>query len=431
MPNFAAFCECTCSAQPHYQINQSFTIKAAARVIKVVVPKCNVSLVIRLEGPDFVAHYATIPSSFVSYFLILVRPGCTVSFIKCAEATLLGCFTSLAHWALIPKRLHRRITLSSGCASVKLVAATSSDRKKIVADLLALDGFNLNASNCYTDENSQLVLGLDTNYPPVVVHATKIRLCVVVHLFYLELWEELAASLSCLPHPFDLIVTISSDGCDIAERIRAAFPFSVVRFVKNIGRDVRPLFELLDEGAFDIYDVICKIHGKKSVRNGASSSVGELWRRSSLLDLVSGHGRPEEIYNLLQSQPEIGLIGPEQFRLPNKRINEDAAWGANKNTTLRIAYKFGIENTNLDFFAGTMFWVRPNALSALKNRGLGDPASYASEYGQLDGEFEHMLERLIPMCVVSAGYRLHSVGSKSSVYTRIVGSPKGRDHSSP
>ena len=82
-------------------------------------------------------------------------------------------------------------------------------------------------------------------------------------------------------------------------------------------------------------------------------------------------------------------------------------------------------------FAGTMFWVRPNALSALKNRGLGDPASYASEYGQLDGEFEHMLERLIPMCVVSAGYRLHSVGSKSSVYTRIVGSPKGRDHSSP
>ena len=62
------------------------------------------------------------------------------------------------------------------------------------------------------------------------------------------------------------------------------------------------------------------------------------------------------------------------------------------------------ENFRLDFFGGTMFWVRPEALRPLRDLRLA--CAFPEEQGLLDGGLEHVTERLFGAAVVAAGYRL-------------------------
>ena len=74
------------------------------------------------------------------------------------------------------------------------------------------------------------------------------------------------------------------------------------------------------------------------------------------------------------------------------------------------------ERFRLDFFGGTMFWVRPEALRPLRELGLAD--TFLEEKGLLDGGLEHATERLFATSVVAAGYKL--VNSDGPAATREV-----------
>ncbi len=73
---------------------------------------------------------------------------------------------------------------------------------------------------------------------------------------------------------------------------------------------------------------------------------------------------------------------------------------------LELAGKMGVaaDAFRLDFFGGTMFWVRPEALAPLRKLGLSK--AFPQEKGLLDGGLEHAVERLFGAAVVAAGYRL-------------------------
>ena len=47
--------------------------------------------------------------------------------------------------------------------------------------------------------------------------------------------------------------------------------------VENKGRDVRPFLQWLESGRLDPFDLVCKVHGKRSLRDGASPLFGELF----------------------------------------------------------------------------------------------------------------------------------------------------------
>ena len=73
---------------------------------------------------------------------------------------------------------------------------------------------------------------------------------------------------------------------------------------------------------------------------------------------------------------------------------------------LQLADRMGVaaEAFRLDFFGGTMFWVRPEALALLRKLELSK--AFPEEKGLLDGGLEHALERLFGVAVVAAGYSL-------------------------
>ena len=232
------------------------------------------------------------------------------------------------------------------------------------------------------------------------------RLVIVAHVYYEETWRDLSGALKRLAMPFDLIVTTVPGRERLIETIRRGFPRAEIEVMENRGRDVRPFLVLLEQGRLDRYAYVCKVHGKKSSDGGRKAYIGSLWRRKLLFDLLAAPGLAQSVVDTFERDPSVGMIGPRAFRIPSAIYSEELAWSVNKEKVLQLAERMGTraDQFRLDFFGGTMFWVRPDALAPLRKLGLSE--AFPQERGLLDGGLEHAIERLFGAAVVAAGYRL-------------------------
>ncbi len=187
----------------------------------------------------------------------------------------------------------------------------------------------------------------------------------------------MAGVLRRLAIPFDLIVTTVAGRERLTEAIRAEFPDADVEVMENRGRDVRPFLALLERGRLDRYRYVCKVHGKKSSDGGRKSYMGSLWRRRLLFDLLAAPGLAQSIVDMFERDPAIGMIGPRAFRMPSETYSEDLSWSINKDRVLQLAEAMGVprDRFRLDFFGGTMFWARPEALAPLRKLALSGGVS--------------------------------------------------------
>lgn len=232
------------------------------------------------------------------------------------------------------------------------------------------------------------------NTPPL---PRSVAVAVVVHLHYDEVWPDFASRLARLSVPFDLIVTTNEARPERDARIYADFPEVKIVVYENRGRDVGPFVQLLREGYLETYELICKVHGKRSLALGPRAIFGEVWRLSVLNDLLGSDAVAKAIVNRFLAEPDLGLVGPARFRVPNDcRHSYEDTWGRNNEaTTKKVAMALGRpdERFQLDFFAGTMFWIRKELLDLLKPLDL-TLDSFPEEAGQSDGTLQHALERL-------------------------------------
>lgn len=229
------------------------------------------------------------------------------------------------------------------------------------------------------------------------------RIGVVVHLHYTDLWPEIDACLRRIGYPFDLHVTLTQRDELAMDRIKSAHPRSTFHVMENRGRDVAPFIELLNAGAFDAYGYVLKIHGKMSRKNGEETLLGKRWRRAIFQQLLPDPVGP--LLDRFDTHPQLGIIGPHSFRIPSPHFPEALDGRRNDEQVKALANRMGIEGFELDFFAGTMFWFRPQALGPLRQLGL-KLADFPDEEGQMDGTLQHALERLFVPTVKLAGYEV-------------------------
>lgn len=107
-----------------------------------------------------------------------------------------------------------------------------------------------------------------------------------------------------------------------------------------------------------------------------------------------------KILRAFRHDSSCGIVGPEHAYVSNARF-----WGGNEERLRRLAAETGIDDARirLGFFAGTMFWFRPAALYALRERALA-LSEFDPEAGQLDATLAHVIERLFVLWVEQAGY---------------------------
>jgi len=224
------------------------------------------------------------------------------------------------------------------------------------------------------------------------------RVAVCLHLFYPDLWPRLQLALQSIPEPWDLYVTVPEFACTQAlERVARDHPS--VRFLPgaNRGRDVLPFLRLLEMGVFDRYDAVCKLHSKRSPHmNG-----GDAWLDQVLLALLGSADNVRTLLSRFRNEPRLGLIGPKALAIhpgnPLHRAKNRVAIDA-----VSARGDIGTVVTSAPFFAGTMFWFRPAAMTSVRDLGL-TAEDFPLEMAQTDGTLAHAIERLaVPLVGKSA-----------------------------
>ncbi len=238
-----------------------------------------------------------------------------------------------------------------------------------------------------------------------------LKIGIFIHLFYQDLWPEVNEYLSKLGINFDLFITLNEDDphCgQTIEKIKKEFPSAIILKVPNKGLDVGPFIELVKYAISKnlSYDYILKVHTKKSV--GVNAEVGEWWRKKSFESLMGSFTVVSHILRLFLSRPSLGMIGPYETRMsvsPN-----DIATGENANSkNIKImANKLDIKDQSLDFFGGTMFWMKWSILED-KFRGRNISIHDFEPGYKKDELLSHAMERLLASMVRDSGHTLYEM----------------------
>ena len=229
---------------------------------------------------------------------------------------------------------------------------------------------------------------------------------VIVHSFYDDIWREISDHLATWTVPFRLYVSLPEDRYEAASRsIRRDYPTAVTIPAPNRGRDIAAFLALAKKADDDGIEIICKVHTKRS----AHRSNGEEWRHDLFAKVLGTGGYPQLIISALRDNPAIGLIIPQGHAISGRHF-----WGANEQRVLDLAEKIGYQRPlgNFAFPAGSMFWMRTDALRPILDLGLSF-SDFEEEAGQYDGTLAHAVERLLPIAARIRGYR--------TVDTRVIG----------
>lgn len=249
--------------------------------------------------------------------------------------------------------------------------------------------------------------------PAVIDIATRplpTRVLVITHVFYPEIWPELARAIRHVPAPTRLVITLVRGRSEhLARSIATEFPAARIDIDANRGRDAWPFVRLVQEGILtDDVDVVLKLHTKASVHR----LDGQRWRRRMLQSLC---GSPDSIADILQLFAEdhsVGLVTPAGGLLGRE------FWGSNGPIVDWLAARLGIP-VDLDraaFAGGSMFWARPAAI-----RRLGDLALTAQDFPPeplpIDGTLPHAIERFVGVLAVQDRF---DVISTAEVFDRLA-----------
>ena len=274
--------------------------------------------------------------------------------------------------------------------------------------LIALDHFmqhgrwekRLYSRNSFSTKPAQLKPTPINLKLPDEIDAKK-RICVFAHVYYAELWDELAQHIANLPEEiYDLYVNIAESGATrkITPAIRSKFPNAKIQVNKNCGRDIGGFFQLWENIQVEDYHAVCLLHTKKSPHLG---DAGNAWRGDLLRAILGTKERAEENIKIMQVDKSVGQIGALNWRQMEPDIRELKY--------AQLLEKIGrSEQVEVEYLAGMVMFARAEVLakvfSVVKDLELelGDDLSQ-KDHGA--DQWAHAVECFIGHTVEAMGYR--------------------------
>jgi lipopolysaccharide biosynthesis protein len=225
-----------------------------------------------------------------------------------------------------------------------------------------------------------------------------IKVAVIVHLFYADLWSEIVGWLRNIPIDFDLFVSVPRENAGaLRALVLRDHPQAQVLEVPNAGRDVGAFFSILPRVLAGNYSVLCKLHSKKG------SEYPQAWRDLLLRGLLANKMLVTRILHAFACDPKLALAGAREVYLSGTTQmtqNRDKV-----EEITRFLYPGRSIPANWGFFAGTMFWARPDffrPFAQCADRIL----SFEGDNTRNDGQLAHALERMFGAAATLAGKRI-------------------------
>lgn len=244
--------------------------------------------------------------------------------------------------------------------------------------------------------------------------APSLRIALCVHMFYTDMLEEILSLGDTVPGKYDFIATTETAEkkqlIETEARKRRNVANVIVRVVEqNRGRDMSSLLiTCRDLFLEDRYDVVCRLHTKKTPHLASSRAGG--FKRHMFENLLNSPGYTANVLDLFHDRPWVGVAVPPIIHISYGTLGH--AWYANKARANDIARRLGL-NVRLDSDTpvgafGGMYWFRPAALRKL----FAYPwkwADFEPEPYPLDGSLGHALERLITYVAQDARYATQQI----------------------
>jgi hypothetical protein len=232
------------------------------------------------------------------------------------------------------------------------------------------------------------------------------KIAVIFHIFYEDEIPYMVQNLAVINLPFDLYVTshkpINESHFTQLSQIRKI----KIDYCENKGRDILPFIRLFQKYNFYGYQIILKVHTKKSywLTSPTQSSLrfqsGELWKQKLLSDLLGSEKNFIDIFKIFENDHEIGLITSSSSIIP---INKNLS--ANKLSLQIVMRKLSIRRipSFSKFPAGSMYWFRPEIFSREMMQNMSS-LIFDEELGQDDGTLAHGFERIVGVLVQKSKY---------------------------
>jgi hypothetical protein len=220
------------------------------------------------------------------------------------------------------------------------------------------------------------------------------KVLVIAHVYYPEIWPELAERIKRIPVPYDVVATlVEGDTPGLVDEIVTDFPGAIIETQPNRGRDIWPLVHVAELGLIGDYDAVLKVHTKRSPHR----LDGDAWRERLLDGLCPSPEGIGLILELLRRDPKVGMVAPAGAVLGRE------FWGANAALIDALAARTGVpvDPASVWFPGGSMFWTRPGPLNRLRNAGL-TIEDFEHESVFLDRTTAHAVERFLGALVVDA-----------------------------
>ena len=249
---------------------------------------------------------------------------------------------------------------------------------------------------------------------PVPVEKSAQDIAIIIHVFYVDVWQEIKAYLDQLTIPYDLYVTVP-ENMKNEDIVRIFKDYDDVKLYKteNRGRDVLPFLQVMNIIGTQMYKYICKLHTKKT----GDSPLGNVWRKLLYFDLLGSDSTVKETLALFESDPDIGMITGKNTILDSERYDY-----GNTAKIDKLVEKSGFLFQDEYFFAGgTMFWVRSELLEFVMTLFKAGELEFEEEKGQKDNTVAHALERFFGIvCHVNSKKIIGSYACYSEMDDQIL-----------
>ncbi|SFS07874.1 rhamnosyltransferase [Dyella sp. OK004] len=242
------------------------------------------------------------------------------------------------------------------------------------------------------------------------------RECVAVcaHVYYTDMLDELLALTDTIPCAYDFIATTETPEKKqaIEDKVRGRKNVAnvIVRVVEqNRGRDMSSLFiTCRDLFLEDRYDVVCRLHTKKSPQVAAGRANG--FKRHMFENLLNSPGYTANVLDMFHDNPWIGIAVPPLVHIGYPTMGH--VWFNNLPRAAELATVLDLKvpmdsDTPVGAF-GTMFWFRPKALRKLFTHPW-KWTDFNAEPHHVDGGLAHVLERLICYVAQDARYTTQQI----------------------
>jgi lipopolysaccharide biosynthesis protein/ubiquinone/menaquinone biosynthesis C-methylase UbiE len=252
------------------------------------------------------------------------------------------------------------------------------------------------------------IIGAAPDMFSVRMHEPRGRIAVVVHLHYPELWPELHDALSSISERFDLFVSVTQGAAEAAiGQIYSDFPNAQIVVFQNHGRDILPFLTFAETGVLNRYDLICKLHGKRTIHR----QDGDDWRRRLLGGVLRDRDHVQRIIGAFEADPDLGIVVADGQVFGGRPEH----WVDNRVRVLEIGARIGLEHLSegTTFPGGSIFWIRPFLLRTLTGLKL-TAADFEPEPLARDGSTAHAVERLVGVVCADAGMWIAESGALPS-----------------